>query len=728
MKYFFPILVVLMILAGCKADKQSECTWDYPVIEPDTAIDVYFGTTVIDPYRNLENLDDTFIIEWYRAQDQYARSVIDSIPGRQYLIDMMREFDSRISSRTQRLRVTDNDYYFYLKTTPQDETGKLYYRIKFEGEEVLLFDPETYGDDSTRRYVINNHYPSYDGSKVAFTLSVHGSESKTIYIMDLQSRKLYSERIDRCWIPRVSWLPDGSAFLYNRLQSSDVHQKDRELNSKVWLHVVGTDPSEDKLIFSRDKYPELDVKPEEMPVVIYGKISGYLYGMIATVDNKMNVYYAPVEELNNDKINWKRLMEPSDEIYDWVATEEDLYLLTPKNASNFKILKTPIHEPDIENAKVIIPEDPEAILMNYAVTSDALYYTISRNGVQEKLYSLPHGGATPFEIELPFAAGEIYLDYKNSNFPDLWIVINGWANDYTAYRYHPDTKEFTVEMLSDVAEYPEYENLVVEELLVKSHDGEEVPLSLIYKEGLKKKGRNHVFIYGYGAYGFSISPFFSAPFLLWVHEGGILAFAHVRGGGEKGDLWHKEGFKTTKPNTWKDLIACTEYLIDEKYTSPGKIAICGGSAGGILIGRAMTERPDLFAAAIPEVGCMNPLRAEESPNGPINVPEFGTVKDSVECMALIEMDSYLHLKDGEKYPATLVTAGMNDPRVIAWQPGKFAARLQGANASVHPVLFRADFESGHGMGDTKSKMFGDLADILSFGLWQTGHPKYQPLK
>jgi prolyl oligopeptidase len=232
-------------------------------------------------------------------------------------------------------------------------------------------------------------------------------------------------------------------------------------------------------------------------------------------------------------------------------------------------------------------------------------------------------------------------------------------------------------------------------------------------------------MFGYGAYGISMTPYFSPISLLPVYEGGIYAVAHVRGGGELGDNWYRAGFKTTKPNTWKDLIACAEYLVNEKYTSPKKIAINSASAGGILIGRAMTERPDLFAAAIPEVGCMNAIRMEESPNGPVNIPEFGTVKDSVEFMALMEMDAYYHLKKGVKYPATLVTAGMNDPRVIAWDPAKFAARLQATNSSDKPILFLADYAAGHGIGDTKTKSFQSLADVFSFALWQTGHPKFQ---
>jgi prolyl oligopeptidase len=200
----------------------------------------------------------------------------------------------------------------------------------------------------------------------------------------------------------------------------------------------------------------------------------------------------------------------------------------------------------------------------------------------------------------------------------------------------------------------------------------------------------------------------------------------VRGGGALGDAWRLGGYKATKNNTWKDLIALTEYLHRESYSSPEYTAIMGGSAGGILVGRAMTDRPDLFAAALPLVGAMNMVRMEESPNGPTNIAEFGTVKDSAEFLALLEMDSYQHIRDGVEYPATLVTAGMNDPRVIAWEPAKFAARLQAANASDRPILFLVDYKTGHGIGNTKTKNWEEFADYLSFAFWQEGHPKYQP--
>jgi len=306
------------------------------------------------------------------------------------------------------------------------------------------------------------------------------------------------------------------------------------------------------------------------------------------------------------------------------------------------------------------------------------------------------------------------------------VIIAGWSNDYRRYRFDSVTNKFIKETLSSPAEYPEYHDLVVEELMIPSHDGVLVPLSIVYKKGMQKNSQTPAFLYGYGAYGKSITPFFSPGMLLWSDKGGVLAFAHVRGGGECGDTWHTEGMKTTKPNTWKDLISCAEYLEKNGYTGPGKIAINAASAGGILVGMALTERPDLFAAVIAQVGAMNPLRGEESPNGPVNVPEFGTVKNREECKALIAMDPYLHIRDHIAYPATLVTTGLNDPRVIAWQPAKFAARLQQANSSNKPILFFADDKAGHGMGNSKTKEFETLADVLSFGLWQTGQPEFQP--
>ena len=716
-------LLTLLLIVSCS----TKNTIPKPPLAQSVPVeDVYFGMKITDPYRNLENLKDSGVVKWYKAQADYSRKILNSIPGRKQLIDKMVEFDGRQSSRIYSLQITDNDRYFYLKQTPKDETGKLFYRDGYEGKEILLYDPQTQAKDTTLKYVISTLMPSIDGTKIAFDVAPNGSESSIMQIIDVEKQSLFPEEIDRCWGSSASWLADNSSFLYNRLNSGDVHQIDREKDSKTFLHILGSDPTTDVEIFSRAKYPELGIKPEDIPIVSFDKDCQMLFGVLATVDNRYNLYYAPVSELRKPKIAWKRLFKPEDEVYNFATNGKDLFVYTPKGASNFKILRTSLAYPDLNKAEVLVPEDPQRKLEDFNITVDGLYYTLSENGVKTKLYFLPKGEKTAKELNLPFAAGTANIRSKGINFSNVWITIMGWSNDFQRYAYSPQTNEFKLENLSTKPDYPEFKDLVVEELMVKSHDGVMVPLSLVYKKGITKDGNNPVLFYGYGAYGMSMNPFFWPDLLLWTSESGILAIPHVRGGGELGDQWHKGGFKTTKQNTWKDLIACADYLVSENYTSAKKIAINSGSAGGILVGRAMTERPDLFAAVIPNVGCLNTLRAEESPNGPVNVPEFGTVKDSAECMGLMEMDSYLHIREGEKYPATLITAGMNDPRVIAWQPGKFAARLQATNKSDKPILFLTDFEAGHGIGDTKTKSFESLSDMLSFSFWQTGQTGYQP--
>jgi prolyl oligopeptidase len=263
------------------------------------------------------------------------------------------------------------------------------------------------------------------------------------------------------------------------------------------------------------------------------------------------------------------------------------------------------------------------------------------------------------------------------------------------------------------------------EVKVKSHDGVEVPLSIICRKDIKLDGTNPTLLGGYGSYGFSESAYFDTTDLAWLERGGVLAVAHVRGGGEGGKEWHLAGQKLTKHNTWKDFIACAEYLIREKYTSPQKLAGQGGSAGGILIGRAITERPDLFAAALIDVGAVDTIRFETTINGPPNVPEFGSISTEDGFKGLLAMSPYQNVKDGTKYPAVLLCHGINDPRVDAWMSAKMCARLQAASASGKPVLFRVDYDAGHGIGSTKTQRQQMKADQWAFLLWQMGEAGFE---
>jgi prolyl oligopeptidase len=308
------------------------------------------------------------------------------------------------------------------------------------------------------------------------------------------------------------------------------------------------------------------------------------------------------------------------------------------------------------------------------------------------------------------------------------IIMTSWNKPNTEYMYDAATDKFSPSTFNKPRVYPDvYKNLVVEELEVKGHDGVMIPLSIIYKKGLKKDGSNICLMESYGAYGYRRIPNFNKLVNSLAVRGVVIAIPHVRGGNEKGQEWYMAGFKTTKPNTWKDFISCAEFLIAKGYTSSNKLAGSGMSAGGILISRAITERPDLFAAAICDVGVANAMRVEFSSNGPGNIPEFGTVKDSVECRALYEMDGVQHVVRGTKYPAVICVAGWNDPRVIAWQPGKFAAALQNATASGKPVLMKVNYDNGHFTED-RNVTYANLANQYAFVMWQCGHPDFQPKK
>jgi prolyl oligopeptidase len=307
------ILFTCLIMLACAPEKEKQI--ELPAI-PETPVrmvtDSLYGRTLQDPYRYLENLKDTTVEKWYRAHADRARYVLNSLSGRQGLIDNMKMFDERKSSKVFNLIITDNNRYFYLKQTPADETGKLFYRDGFEGKEELLFDPEKFDPAGKQKYVISAQYPSPDGATIALEVAPNGSESSELIIQDVAKKTFYPERMDRCWFASCSWLPDGKSFFYNRLQSADVHNVDREKDSKVYLHKLGTDASTDKEVFSRAHDPALGIKPEEFPILGYDKDSGYIFGFSYSVDNRIKAWYAPVSELKKEKIAWKKLFAPED--------------------------------------------------------------------------------------------------------------------------------------------------------------------------------------------------------------------------------------------------------------------------------------------------------------------------------------------------------------------------------------------------------------------------------
>jgi prolyl oligopeptidase len=372
---------------------------------------------------------------------------------------------------------------------------------------------------------------------------------------------------------------------------------------------------------------------------------------------------------------------------------------------------------------VVAPESDD-VIKDIETAQDALYVQ-ETDGILGVLKRLSYQGGTPEEVELPFE-GAIGLSGMDERIPGALIVMTSWARAPRIYSFDPQKRTVTDTKLKPLGPNDDPSDVVSEEVKVKSWDGEMVPLSIVRKRGLKMDGSNPAILWGYGAYGISIDPGFDPTLLAWLEKGGVYAVAHPRGGGEYGEDWHKAGQKLTKPNTWRDFIACAEYLIDHHYTSAARLAGQGGSAGGITVGMAITERPDLFAAAIDQVGLSDALRFENTPNGPPNIPEFGSVRTQWGFEDLYAMSAYAHVRDGVHYPAVLLSTGWNDPRVASWQPGKMTARLQAATGSGKPVLLRVDYAAGHGIGSTKAQNDEERADRWSFVLWQFGVAGFQP--
>ena len=703
----------------------KQTKYNYPVAPYKPVTEDYFGMQVTDHYRNLENLEDAEVQSWFKAQGAYAEQILENIPGRNALIEKMESIRKREGNKIFSVKVTRNNQCFFLKQQQGTEAAQVYYRKDKHSKDELLFDPKGYKPKMNKSYVISNISPSWEGQYLMIAIAHSGSEISEMIILDMTTRKILPQVITHCFT-NIQWFPNSKGFAYVHRPVIDVNSSKLWKDTKLVRYYIGDDPKQLDVFFSKDSHPHMDIKSSDFVAVkLFDPSDKYIIGYVtrSTSSKYPETYYTKVDELTKGIPDWKSLLSAEDEARHGKLINDNYIYTTVKNAPNGQIRSIALGKELAKDSILLVDEKTNSIIGDFAVTSKGLYFTRIKNGVESKLYILQAGKEK--NIPLDHSAGTIKLSSKGKRSSEIVITTSGWLNNET--RYNLLNKQLVKANLSPLIHYPEFDDFIVKEVLVKSHDGEEVPLSIIHKKGIELNGQHPTLMRGYGSHNISLLPRF-APLsnLLWVALGGIYCEAHVRGGGEKGEAWFQAGRKTNKPNTWKDFIACTEYLIKENYTSPNKMSIRGGSSGGITIGRAMTARPDLYAVAISEVGGMNMLRAaENSPNpGPI-IRDHGSSTDPTECKSLIEMDAYLQLQKGIKYPATLITAGMNDPRVSAWQPGKFAAKLQAYNVSNKPTIFWVNYESGHGFGNTASQEIKRWANIFSFIFWQIGHPDYQ---
>ena len=673
--------------------------------------DTYFGQKIVDPYRWMEDSKNADFVAWMKAQADYTRNHLDRLPMRADLLKRLEELSDtgvRVSG-VQRA----GGYYFYYRVAPGENDRRLYVREGFKGAERLLLDPDKLSEPG-KRYSIDSYNPSFDGKYVSYTISVGGSENGEMRVVETASGKDLGERIDRARFGAGAWLPDNHSFVYNRLQklgdgapATELYQK-----SRVYLHTLGTSPDRDVAVFGYEVNPAIKMETTPLPFAYVPIGSKYVIAIVNSgVSPNSEYYFTTVDKLAQTPIPWRKFVSLDDEVANLDLRGDDVYLLTYKNTPRYKIVHINLAQPDITKADTIFPAS-EAVVTGVGAAKDAVYVQ-TLDGGAGKLWRVDYKGGAPQLIKLPYE-GTANLGWTDTLTEGLLFGLTSWTKSAAYFAYNPATQKATDTTL--IPPIPiDMSSIDAVSVKAKSYDGTLVPLVILSRKGLKRDGTNPTLMIGYGAYGIvNTEPFFASGYLPWLERGGILAFAGVRGGGEYGEEWHLAGKEKTKPNTWKDFIACAEYLIKEKYTSAAHLAGEGGSAGGILIGNSIAERPDLFGAAVDAVGVNDAVRAETTSNGVPNIPEFGSTKTEEGFKALLEMDAYLKIKDGAKYPAVLLVTGINDPRVEPWMSAKMAARLQTATTSGKPVLLRVDYDAGHGFGSTKRQRNEQNADIYAF--------------
>ena len=680
----------------------------------------YFGTKVEDPYRWLEKTSEPEVVDWMKAQNEYAREILGKIPGRGALLERIKALDNA-GATVYNLQVWGG-HYFYLKADAGSDNRRLYVRDTVDAPERLLVDPEKLTTPDGKHYSIDYFQPSLDGKYVAYGISPGGSEESVLHILETADGKVLPDVIDRAQFGQPTWLPDGKTFFIPRLQKLglDAPPTAKYQKVRVYRHTLGSDPENDPQVFGYGMGGSVKVLEDDFPVIAYSPAApDALIGLIIHgVKNEKDVYVASFSDSPKE---WKKVADDSAEITGLDVHGDDLFLLSHKDASRYKVLRTSLAHPDLATAQVIVPSS-EVVIANIAAAADGLYLQDLDGGIG-RLRRLAYTNPKPTSIKLPFD-GAIQSLFTNPTEPGVWLELTSWTKSPLWYALGANgTARDTHLVPPSPVDFSQIES---EEVKAKSADGTMVPLSIIHQRGIVKDGSHPTWLDGYGAYGITNDPTFRPTWLAFLEKGGIFAVAHVRGGGEYGEDWHNGGRLLTKQHTIDDFLACAKYLIENKYTSTAKLSGEGTSAGGITIGGAITQRPDLFAAALIRVGDSDALRSETMESGPANIPEFGTVKEADGFKALYAMDAYQHVKPNTAYPAVLLTTGVNDPRVAPWQAAKMAARLQASTTSGKPVLLRVDYDAGHGLGSTKSQRDEEFADELAFLLWQFGVAGYQP--
>jgi prolyl oligopeptidase len=684
--------------------------FDYPVTRKADTVDDYHGTVVADPYRWLEDLDSDETRAWVEAQNKLTFSVLGQIPQRDAIRARLTEL---WNYERYGVPTREGGKYFYTRNDGLQNQSVLYVADSLSAEPRVLLDPNTLSSDGT--VALSGTAISRDGKYIAYGLAAAGSDWQEYRVRDIATGKDLPDHIQWIKFSGAAWTKDSKGFFYSRYDAPKEGEalKGKNEFQKLYYHKLGTEQDQDVLVYERKDKPKWgfggEVSDDGRWLIIRvwegsaDKNGLFIHDLSGGVGKK------PVVELLNN----------FDAEYDFVGSNgSTLYILTTHGAARGKLIAVDASKKnagDPASWKVLIPEAPETLrgvrhvggkfIASYLKDARSEIRVFDQSGKHERDIALPGLGT----------AGGFGGRAKDT---ETFYAFTSYTWPTTIFRYDLKTGQSEIFRQPKVAFDPsQYETTQV---FYTSKDGTRVPMFLTHKKGLERNGQNPTYLYGYGGFNVAITPGFSVPDLMWLELGGVLAVANLRGGGEYGEAWHEAGTKLRKQNVFDDFISAAEYLIAEKVTSPSKLAIGGRSNGGLLVGAAMTQRPDLFAVALPGVGVMDMLRFHKFTIGWAWVSDYGSSDDPEQFKALYAYSPLHNLKPGTKYPATLVYTADHDDRVVPGHSYKFAAALQAAQAGDKPTLIRIDVRAGHGAGKPTSKQIEEWTDLWGFVVHNLG--------
>lgn len=680
----------------------------YPKAPKDNTVDVYFGEKVADPYRWLEDDMSAQTAEWVDAENAVTRKYLDNIPMRKNILKRLKEtanyekigipFKRQGKWYVYRNNGLQNQSVLYQMDSPTADTSK----------QRVWLDPNALSTDGT--VALKGIYFSHNGRYMAYVISRSGSDWEEIYVKDCQTGRDIDDHIVWAKFTGATWLGDG--FYYS---AYDAPEKGRETSAKnsvqkIYYHKIGTPQSEDQLFYMNPTQPlrfyNVDIDHDEKVMTLNE----------GGMDNGNNLY---VRDLTKPNSQFIQMCSDTRFRYSTVETVgKKMYILTNAGAPKYRLMVADVDRPGYNDWKEVVPEG-ESVLTDVTFADDRMILQYSKDNCNQ-MYTYTTDGKLIGEIKLPTFGSTSASGMRGQK--EVFYSFTSYTMPNTVYSYDLNTDKSTVWAAPKINFRSD--NYKTEMVFYTSKDGTRAPLFITYKKGMKLNGRNPLLLYGYGGFNITYAPFFLANYIPFMERGGIYVHAVLRGGGEYGEDWHVAGTKLQKQNVFDDFIAAAEYLINNKYTSSDRLAIQGGSNGGLLVGACMTQRPDLYRVCLPAVGVMDMLRYHKFTIGWNWAPDYGTSDDSKEMFEYLRAYSPLHtLKPGVKYPATLVSTADHDDRVVPAHSFKFAARLQECQAGTAPTLISIGKDAGHGGGKPLAKRLAEQADILSFTLWNMGIKK-----